>query len=81
MINPYDAMEEMCNKPPAAIRKQRETITEKPISRKKLIEYLKCAKVDTSFITNDHRYMYTTGCNMLADVLISGIMMGDFDED
>jgi len=25
--------------------------------------------------------MYTIGRNMLADVLIAGIIMGDFDED
>lgn len=58
-------------------------MTEKPLSRKKLVEYLKSAKIDTTFMnidTEKPRFMYSLGRNMLADVLISGIMMGDFDE-
>ena len=56
-------------------------MTEPQLSRQKLINYIKAAKIDTSGIDNHNRYMYSLGRNTLADVLIAGIYFGDFDED
>ena len=67
----------MTDKPYVEIYKE----PQKPLSKQKLLEYLKSAKIDSSYITYEPRYMYTIGRNMLADVLIAGIIMGDFDED
>ena len=55
-------------------------MTEPQLSRQKLIAYIKSAKIDTSGIGNQNRYMYSIGRNTLADVLIAGIYFGDFDE-
>lgn len=55
-------------------------MTEPQLSRQKLINYIKSAKIDTTSIDNQNRYMYSLGRNTLADVLIAGIYFGDFDE-
>jgi hypothetical protein len=55
-------------------------MTEPQLSRQKLINYIKAAKIDTTGIGNQNRYMYSIGRNTLADVLIAGIYFGDFDE-
>lgn len=62
------------SKPQDAICKERK------ISREKLLAYLKSTKLDAGYTTNEYRYMYITGRNILADVMITGIMFGDFDE-
>ena len=56
-------------------------MTEQPISKTKLLKQLREAKIDISTCTDDHRMMYGLGRNILADILIAGICMGDFDED
>ena len=55
-------------------------MTDPQLSRQKLINYIKAAKIDTTGIGNQNRYMYSIGRNTLADVLIAGIYFGDFDE-
>lgn len=55
-------------------------MTDKPISREKLLAYLRSTKTDAGDSSNEYRYMYITGRNILADVMITGIMFGDFDE-
>jgi hypothetical protein len=55
-------------------------MTEPQLSRQKLINYIKAAKIDTTGIGNQNRYMYSIGRNTLADVLIAGIYFGDFDQ-
>jgi hypothetical protein len=50
------------------------------ISKEKLVQYLKESKINTSDIDNDNMYLYATGRNMLADLLLVGIYLGDFDD-
>jgi hypothetical protein len=52
----------------------------KLISKEKLISYLKSCKIDTTGIDNSNRYLYSTGRNSMADILLIGIYCGDFDE-
>jgi len=49
------------------------------ISTGKLVAYLKAAKIDTDGM-NDTHYLYSTGRNMLADLLLVAIYTGEFDE-
>jgi hypothetical protein len=51
------------------------------ISTEKLIHLLKQSKVDTAGIDNDSRYMYATGRNTLADMLLVSIYCGDLSEE
>lgn len=53
---------------------------DKQISKQKLLEYLQSAKVVAHDNDNPARYMYCLGRNMLADVVIASVRMGDFDE-
>lgn len=52
----------------------------KPCSKKKLVKYLKSAKVDTANMDNDTLYLYSAGRNILADAMIVAICTGEFDE-
>ena len=56
-------------------------MTQKPISRKKLTEFLTNAKIDTTGLPADGHYLYSTGRNILADLTIVGLATGRFDED
>ena len=53
---------------------------EKPISKQKLINYLRSAKVDAATADSEFRYLYITGRNNLVDVLLVSLYCGDFDE-
>lgn len=55
-------------------------MAEIPLSRKKIIAFLKEQHVDTKDMSNDTRYAYCTGKNQICDTLAIGIMAGDFDE-
>ncbi len=52
----------------------------KTLSSEKLIAYLKSAKIGISSTDTDIRYMYGTGRNVMIDILLANIYMGDFDE-
>jgi hypothetical protein len=56
-------------------------MTPKPISRKKLTEFLIASKVPTDSMSTDGRYLYRTGRNILADLVLVGLTTGEFDED
>ena len=56
-------------------------MTEQPLSKTKIVSFLKSMKVDTNNVDNDQRYLYGIGRNTLADILLAGIMIGDFNED
>jgi hypothetical protein len=50
------------------------------ISTEKLVTYLKSAKVSTTGMPDNH-YLYATGRNILADLLLVAIHTGEFDEN
>ena len=52
---------------------------EKPLSRQKILSYLKTASLRTDDFDSIHRYMYALGRSTLADNLLAGIYCGDFD--
>jgi hypothetical protein len=49
------------------------------IDKQKLIDRLKQARCEERDDTNQARYMYQTGRNILADVLLAEIAFGDLD--
>ena len=53
---------------------------EVPLSRPKLIAYLKSQYIDKKNITKESMYLYATGRNSLADNLLISIISGEFDE-
>jgi len=56
-------------------------MTEKPISRKKLEAFFRTARQTTDGADNDYRLLYLMGRNVLADVGLASLVLGDFDED
>lgn len=52
---------------------------EKPLSRQKILSYLKTASLRTDDFDSIYRYMYALGRSTLADNLLAGIYCGDFD--
>lgn len=50
-----------------------------PLSREKLLEYLKSCKKPTGDIDTNHRFIYITGRNALADDIFLAIHFGEFD--
>ena len=51
-----------------------------PISSRKLIEYLKSSRVNLEG-ANEQMYLYGTGRNILADLVLIGIVTGQFEMD
>jgi hypothetical protein len=51
-----------------------------PLSRTKLLAFLKAAYTDVGDVDNLYRYSYASGSNNLASRVIVGIFSGDFDE-
>ena len=51
-----------------------------PLSRTKLLAFLKAAYTDPATVDNERRYLYVTGRNSVVNTLIIGIYCGDFDE-
>ena len=68
------------HKPNTAIWERGQIMEQKPCSKKKLVSYLKSAKVDTTTMDNDSLYLYSAGRNILADAMIVAICTGEFDE-
>jgi hypothetical protein len=56
-------------------------MTEKPISREKLKAFFRSAKQTTESADNDYRLLYLMGRNVLADVGLASLVLGDFDEE
>ena len=51
-----------------------------PLSRTKLLAFLKAAYTDPATVDNERRYLYVTGRNSVVNTLIIGVYCGDFDE-
>lgn len=58
-----------------------EKIPDTPLSREKLLEYLKSCKKPTGDIDTNHRFIYIIGRNALAYDIILAIYFGEFDMD
>jgi hypothetical protein len=56
-------------------------MTEKPISRKKLEAFFRSSKETTEGIDNHYRLLYVMGRNVLSDIALTSLILGDFDED
>jgi hypothetical protein len=57
-------------------------MTDQPqLSRHKLETFFRSAKETTSNINDNHRLLYVTGRNILADAGLVSLILGDFDED
>ncbi len=56
-------------------------MTEKPISREKLMVFFRSAKQSTEGADNNYRLLYIMGRNTLADIGMTSLIMGDFDEE
>lgn len=54
-------------------------MTPAPLSRQKLLDFLKQAKANTEGMDNN-AFLYATGRNVLADLIIVGLFTGEFDE-
>lgn len=52
---------------------------EKPLSRKKILAYLKTARLHVGDFDNNNLYMYALGRTTLADNMLAGLYCGDFD--
>ena len=55
-------------------------MTEPPLSRQKLVDFLKQSRMDVSGMDN-HTLLYATGRNIVADLILVGLFTGQFDED
>jgi hypothetical protein len=55
-------------------------MTEQPLSKTKIVSFMKSMKIDTGIADNDQRYLYGIGRNTTVDIMLAGIMCGDFDE-
>ena len=56
-------------------------MTPRPLSRKKLTDYLRSSQTHPVVADSEIREAWTRARNCFADVLIMSIAMGDFDED
>jgi hypothetical protein len=54
-------------------------MADKPLSRKKILAYLKTASLHVGDFDNNNRYMYALGRTTLADNMLAGLYCGDFD--
>jgi hypothetical protein len=53
----------------------------KPISREKLMVFFRSVKQSTEGADNNYRLLYIMGRNTLADIGMTSLILGDFDED
>jgi hypothetical protein len=61
-------------------RDEREIVsTDRPISREKLMDYLKSMYTNPTTVDNDQRYLYVIGRNAVLDILVASVYCGDFD--
>jgi hypothetical protein len=55
-------------------------LKQNPISRQKLLEFLRAAKMSNSDVDNTNRYMYILGNNRVISHLYVSIICGDLDQ-
>ena len=55
-------------------------MTEPPLSRQKLVDFLKQSRMDTTGMDN-HMLLYATGNNIRTDLILVSVFTGQFDED